>query len=163
MFHHERVNKTNQVFLIFQQQELLVNVKDLLASLSKLVGPTGENPLAELSHNNQLYINIFLTFQAYVMLEAVEELSRAVAVSQHHDAITGTEKQHVANDYHRRLHNGMSHFMEAVDASYCPFLNISQCHVTDDEFENVDMLIYNNLAHTRSSIVCCQSSVLPKE
>ena len=87
------------------------------------------------------------------MLEAVEELSRAVAVSQHHDAITGTEKQHVANDYHRRLHNGMSHFMEAVDASYCPFLNISQCHVTDDEFDNLDMLIYNNLGHTRSSIV----------
>lgn len=29
-----------------------------------------------------------------------------MALLQHHDAVTGTEKQHVANDYHRRLHRG---------------------------------------------------------
>lgn len=33
-------------------------------------------------------------------------LEEAVALLQHHDSITGTEKQHVANDYHKRLSNG---------------------------------------------------------
>lgn len=29
-----------------------------------------------------------------------------MAVAQHHDAVSGTEKQHVANDYARRLADG---------------------------------------------------------
>ena len=37
---------------------------------------------------------------------STDALEEAVSLLQHHDAITGTEKQHVANDYHRRLHRG---------------------------------------------------------
>lgn len=35
-------------------------------------------------------------------------LREAMGVMQHHDAITGTEKEHVAHDYARILSNGIS-------------------------------------------------------
>ena len=41
---------------------------------------------------------------------ALELLAEAVAVTQHHDAVTGTEKQHVAEDYHFRLATSIGHF-----------------------------------------------------
>lgn len=34
---------------------------------------------------------------------------KAMAVAQHHDAVSGTEKQHVADDYAKRLANGWQH------------------------------------------------------
>jgi len=88
-----------------------------------------------------------------VLLRATEELAKAVALSQHHDAITGTEKQHVANDYHKRLDKGISSFLKEIETTYCPYLNISQCHLTDNEFEEVTLVLFNPLAHTRSSLV----------
>jgi hypothetical protein len=49
-------------------------------------------------------------------------LELAVALTQHHDAITGTEKQAVANDYHRRLAEGVR-FVLVSPRSCC-----MQCH-----------------------------------
>lgn len=37
-----------------------------------------------------------------------DSLADALAIAQHHDAVTGTEKQHVANDYAKRLSIGYS-------------------------------------------------------
>lgn len=58
----------------------------------------------------QLYLCYWIWLDArqtdWQMLSLVE---RAMAVAQHHDAVSGTEKQHVANDYAKRLANGWQH------------------------------------------------------
>ena len=88
-------------------------------------------------------------------MNATERLNRAVAVAQHHDAITGTEKQHVANDYHLRLDAGINNFQKTADIISCPLLNISQCHVTENiQADDVTpVVVYNPLAHSRSALI----------
>ena len=86
-------------------------------------------------------------------------LHRAVAVVQHHDAITGTEREVVASNYHHRLHSAIeASFLElSVEPSYdvvpsmssfCPLLNISQCPPLDalEANESLRLEIYNPLA-----------------
>lgn len=48
-----------------------------------------------------------LAFGLFKILSFCSE--RAMGVAQHHDAVSGTEKQHVANDYARRLATGWAH------------------------------------------------------
>jgi len=71
----------------------------------------------------------------------------AMGVAQHHDAVSGTEKQHVADDYARRLARGATECAEVVNYAYqallplsndtillqefCPFINVSNCHTTE--------------------------------
>ncbi|KAL7572841.1 hypothetical protein ACA910_014693 [Epithemia clementina (nom. ined.)] len=95
-------------------------------------------------------------------------LEDALGVSQHHDAITGTGMQHVANDYSRRLQAGLdqaaAHVESWVQAQlhlsnmtwplrYCGQLNESICEpATDADFAAEQVLlvvIYNPLAQTR--------------
>ena len=86
-------------------------------------------------------------------MATTEKLAKAVAVSQHHDAITGTEKQHVANDYHRRLHQGIKEVLDTLEVTNCPLLNISQCPNTETVFEEVQLSVYNPMARPRSIVV----------
>ena len=86
-------------------------------------------------------------------MATTEKLAKAVAVSQHHDAITGTEKQHVANDYHRRLHQGIEEVLDTLEVTNCPLLNISQCPNTETVFEEVQLSVYNPMARPRSIVV----------
>ncbi|KAM3623462.1 uncharacterized protein V6R79_011495 [Siganus canaliculatus] len=86
-----------------------------------------------------------------------QTLKKAMAVAQHHDAVSGTEKQHVANDYARRLANGWQHCQVLVSNSlaalsgssaqrfYCDNLNISVCPLTESS-KKFSVNVYNPLA-----------------
>ncbi|XP_044046070.1 lysosomal alpha-mannosidase [Siniperca chuatsi] len=86
-----------------------------------------------------------------------QTMKKAVAVAQHHDAVSGTEKQHVANDYARRLANGWQHCQVLVSNSlaalsgssakriYCDNLNISVCPLTESS-KKFSVNVYNPLA-----------------
>ncbi|XP_039650824.1 lysosomal alpha-mannosidase [Perca fluviatilis] len=86
-----------------------------------------------------------------------QTMQKAMAVAQHHDAVSGTEKQHVANDYARRLANGwqrcqvlVSNSLSALSGSsakriYCDNLNISVCPLTESS-KKFSVNVYNPLA-----------------
>ncbi|XP_029772977.1 lysosomal alpha-mannosidase isoform X1 [Suricata suricatta] len=83
-------------------------------------------------------------------------LNEAMAVLQHHDAVSGTSRQHVADDYARQLAAGwgpcevllsnalarLSGFKE--NFTYCRNLNISVCPLSQTA-KNFQVIIYNPL------------------
>ncbi|XP_068205819.1 lysosomal alpha-mannosidase-like isoform X1 [Palaemon carinicauda] len=92
----------------------------------------------------------------------LEILKKAMAVLQHHDAITGTAKQAVTNDYYLRLAEGVTEsfglMAEAyrklqpavpeaeatVTPVYCPLLNESSCPLSETSSSFV-ITVYNPL------------------
>lgn len=49
---------------------------------------------------------------------SVQTLAIAVAQAQHHDSITGTEKQHVSDDYALYLDEGVTESQKVLTAAY---------------------------------------------
>ena len=93
------------------------------------------------------------------MRSNLEALGHAVALLQHHDAVTGTEKQYVAEDYHYRLDKAVQDFMHCASKQdigighyYCPLVNISQCSVSENS-NSFTVSVYNPLARSRSAVV----------
>ncbi|XP_009415848.2 probable alpha-mannosidase At5g13980 isoform X1 [Musa acuminata AAA Group] len=106
-----------------------------------------------------------------------DSLADALAIAQHHDAVTGTEKQHVANDYAKRLSIGYSEAEKLVGASLtcltepisspgcyntttkfeqCPLLNISYCPPSEVDLslgKKMIVLVYNSLGWKRNDII----------
>lgn len=94
---------------------------------------------------------------------AIGTLERAMGVLQHHDAVSGTERQHVANDYARQLSIGVENCITSINDSYsmilkknfnvdikaplyyCSLLNITECLAIENQ-EKFDVIIYNQLA-----------------
>ncbi|XP_028121094.1 probable alpha-mannosidase At5g13980 isoform X2 [Camellia sinensis] len=106
-----------------------------------------------------------------------DTLADALAIAQHHDAVTGTEKQHVADDYATRLSIGYKESEELVAASLacmvestsksgcrspltkfqqCPLLNISYCPATEIDLslgKKLVVVVYNSLGWKRDDVV----------
>ena len=94
---------------------------------------------------------------------SISELERAMGVAQHHDAVSGTERQHVANDYSKRLARGINDCVDVISKSlsqilvqkfgfeesltnvqFCSLLNISQCEPIEGQ-NQYTTVIYNPL------------------
>ncbi|CAO2829686.1 unnamed protein product [Amaranthus hypochondriacus] len=105
-------------------------------------------------------------------LSKTETLAHALAIAQHHDAVTGTERQHVADDYTLRLHIGYLEAEKVVSSSLhsltskhgktessfqqCPLLNISYCPPSENLLSNGKSLIivvYNSLGWNRDEVI----------
>ncbi|XP_068854008.1 lysosomal alpha-mannosidase isoform X2 [Aphelocoma coerulescens] len=84
-------------------------------------------------------------------------LREAVAVAQHHDAVSGTERQHVANDYARQLAKGWDSCQVLVANAlsllggtkgpfvFCNALNVSVCPLSETT-AHFTVILYNPLA-----------------
>ncbi|CAI0456274.1 unnamed protein product [Linum tenue] len=82
-------------------------------------------------------------------------LADALAIAQHHDAVAGTEKQHVANDYATRLAIGYKEAEKVVATSLsCLFESQSRtgCQSPTIKFEEV-VVVYNSLGWLRDEVI----------
>ncbi|XP_060071726.1 lysosomal alpha-mannosidase-like [Ylistrum balloti] len=96
-------------------------------------------------------------------------LKEAMGVAQHHDAVSGTEKQPVAYDYAQRLAHGVAACQKVVNDAYgkllplntsysppgqqfCNILNISVCGLTEN-YGQFTLTVYNPLGQAVTSWV----------
>ena len=95
----------------------------------------------------------------------------AVAIAQHHDAITGTEVQPVAYNYALRIARGAVQAADTVHSglaqittkpggfqpsfTYCPLSNVSICPPSQSltNKDNLVLLIYNSIGRPRSELI----------
>ncbi|PIA32796.1 hypothetical protein AQUCO_04300016v1 [Aquilegia coerulea] len=106
-----------------------------------------------------------------------DALADALAIAQHHDAVTGTQRQHVASDYAKRLAMGYVEAEELVASSLaclaestsktecgnpmgklkqCPLLNVSYCppsEMTLSSGKSMVVLVYNSLGWKREDVI----------
>ncbi|KAK9271505.1 hypothetical protein L1049_001864 [Liquidambar formosana] len=100
-----------------------------------------------------------------------DTLADALAIAQHHDAVSGTERQHVADDYTKRLSMGYVEAEELVSSSLaflaesglstaqdnpCPLLNISYCPPSEAVLsteKSLVVVIYNPLGWKREEVI----------
>ncbi|CAD6203815.1 GSCOCG00009812001-RA-CDS [Cotesia congregata] len=74
----------------------------------------------------------------------------AMGVMQHHDAVTGTEKQHVAEDYARLLYSSFNYGTKIVSKAISRMLKINP-QAPDAEFHSCFLLNISSCVFTESS------------
>ncbi|KAJ8964251.1 hypothetical protein NQ314_005027 [Rhamnusium bicolor] len=138
----------------------------LISSLIENVEATAKSDEIKSYVTGELYALTDLGPEDRVDLNALRE---AMGVMQHHDAITGTEKEHVAHDYARILSKGieecefitasalskivapsekpklMDEPVPAIPFISCPLLNVSQCEFSETS-DSFVVTIYNPLS-----------------
>ncbi|KAI3500943.1 hypothetical protein L1887_36772 [Cichorium endivia] len=106
-----------------------------------------------------------------------DTLANAMAIAQHHDAVSGTQRQHVAADYAMRISIGYADAEKVVAESLafltssrssdsyeksvgtfqqCPLLNISYCPPSEAVYANgksLVVVVYNPLGWKREEVV----------
>ncbi|KAK6924503.1 Glycosyl hydrolase family 38, C-terminal [Dillenia turbinata] len=104
-------------------------------------------------------------------------LGDALGIAQHHDAITGTAKQHTTNDWAKRLAIGSSEAEAVVSSALsclvnsnsstpcrapastfkqCQLINISYCPATEEKIpdgKSLIIVVYNSLGWIRSDFI----------
>lgn len=103
--------------------------------------------------------------------DGIQELEKAVSLVQHHDAVSGTSKQHVADDYTKQVQSGMykaSSFVYRVlkdalgkdalldieEIEFCQLRNESICELSSSSSSSDFYVgVYNALPRTRSDLV----------
>nr|GLL26254.1 alpha-mannosidase-like [Ipomoea trifida] len=82
-------------------------------------------------------------------------LADALGIVQHHDAVTGTAKQHTTNDYAKRLAIGALESETVVNSALSCLVNsksIGQCNGSPSSFNQV-VVAYNSLGWNRSDVI----------
>eukprot|EP00045_Choanoeca_perplexa_P017606 m.259200 g.259200 ORF g.259200 m.259200 type:complete len:1088 (-) comp17585_c0_seq4:4855-8118(-) len=102
----------------------------------------------------------------YTDKECTDNLEAALSVTTHHDGLSGTEKQAVADDYAQRMAEGeietrtmMAQVFDRAagfaNADFCygnPAMNISFCPYTTDR-QNFNVLVYNPQGRASSQVL----------
>ncbi|XP_049818764.1 lysosomal alpha-mannosidase-like [Aethina tumida] len=111
--------------------------------------------------NNLLQVSKQLAVFANQSRDENFKLESAIAVMQHHDAITGTEPEHVQKAYHANIAQGIQASIQSsskaitkivgldpltdnLELKYCPLANISIC--PDTKINEFNIIVYNPLA-----------------
>ncbi|XP_063218201.1 lysosomal alpha-mannosidase-like [Bacillus rossius redtenbacheri] len=118
--------------------------------------------------NNYLQVCKQLSALAGLRPASLDALRREMGIMQHHDAITGTEKEAVANDYALRLSSAIAgsaqlarealgvllggNSSSSAELKSCLLLNISQCDVSEQNDDFV-VTVYNPLSRPVSHYV----------
>ncbi|CAE7688933.1 unnamed protein product [Symbiodinium pilosum] len=102
--------------------------------------------------------------------QGLEKLAEAMGVAQHHDAVSGTAKQHVTFDYAERLAKGRAAAVTGISAalgrltdarsssefSYCDLRNVSVCAPTEavgKTNKRACFALWNGLGHEREELI----------